>query len=630
MLHGSGSPVLADRSKYYYQLGTLGSTESLINAIVYLLQEWEEVAVFYDESRQFYSDTKANLAKKIQSKVNYTTPVSFLFLPLQVVRQLRLRIVVVLCPLELTRRIICLSWNKKMIHSNYQYVYTAHREEDLVKSMSFKYEGDDINCSEEDMQDALNYQFLLVYNLMNPRNHTLSDLNTSVPSYIASYKEYRDNYNKNKEFIGHNSEYSYWTTYFYDSLWAWALVLDDLTREDPNFFHKEDGGNTYGDIKQASRILNQFYQINFEGVSGEISFNNATGYTHRSTKVIQLKPEGQIKQRGEIAVLVRSSSNRSVHFTPIQIPSSFATKYIQEDQGLSWFIILLATFLLLLISLTQVLVFKYQHDAAIKATTPKLLHLSYAGVYVMLLGLIIYSLYSAILLPQQVKGKMCSMLWIWAFPIGFSLALGPVAMRTWRLYRIFIHYTNPGRFISNKILISGVFSLLIIDITVASIWTHVDQMTTHFHSVPNNSSDNISFGPRILQEQVLCTCRWYWWWHALILTTKALLLLYTTTLAILTRKIKNLTQLPSDPDLHHCDCFCARHFSYLHSVKTGVKPELQLCIFGSDNTIVNCHLCDLCLPATFASFFKASLYRNGSGMWLMEEQSGSKKSHKLA
>ena len=533
MLHGSGSPILANRSIYYYQLGTLGSAENFINAIVYLLQKWDEVAVFYDESRQFYSDTKSNLVTEIHDKVKYTTPVSFLFLPLQVIRQLRLRVVIVLCPPELTRRIICLSWDKKMTYSNYQYVYTAHREQDLVQNTSFAYEGREISCSKDDMQNALNNQFLLVYNLMNPRNHTLDVLNISVPSYIDSYCKYIDVYNQNNASIGRHSEYSLWATYFYDSVWAWALVLDNLTREDPAFFHKKDLRTNNA---QASRILEQFYQINFEGISGNISFDNSTGYTHRSIKLIQPGQEGPIGQRGKTAVLIKSSDNRIEYFAPIQIPSSFPTKYIKEDQVLSWFAILLATLLLLVTSLTQVLVFRYRHDAAIKATTPKLLHLSYTGVYIMLLGLITYSLYSATPLPLHVKGKLCSVLWIWAFPIGFSLALGPVAMRTWRLYRIFIHYTNPGRFINNKFLICGVLSLFVIDITVASVWTGMDQMTTHLYSVPSNSS-----GTRILHEQVLCTCSWYWWWLALVLTNKALLLLYTTTLAILTRKIKNLS-----------------------------------------------------------------------------------------
>ena len=60
MLHGSGSPVLVNRIKYFYQLGALGSTHNFVNAIVYLVQEWEKVAILYDESRQFYIDTRVN------------------------------------------------------------------------------------------------------------------------------------------------------------------------------------------------------------------------------------------------------------------------------------------------------------------------------------------------------------------------------------------------------------------------------------------------------------------------------------------------------------------------------------------------------------------------------------------
>ena len=542
MLHGSGSPVLVNRIKYFYQLGALGSTQNFVNAIVYLVQEWEKVAILFDESRQFFFDTKLILIKReeIKDKVRYVSPVSFSFLPLDVIQELRLRVVLVLCPPELTRCLICLSWMRNMTFDNYQYVYTAHTEQDLVQNMTFTYDGDEIVCSEGDMQNALGKQFLLIYSLLNSANGTLDILGTSVADYIKKYKEYRDIYNNRSEFVGQNAEFSSWTAYFYDSMWAWALVLDNLIREDPEFFNDRNSDKFYGDENKARRILEQFYSISFEGVSGHISFDNSTGYTPRSSTLIQLESEGPIRKRGKVIATIRSSTNNDIHDKPIQIPASFSIEYIRENQQLSCFFIVIGILLLVLSALMQMMTYKYRHDAAIKATTPNLLHMSYGGIYIMLLGLLVFALYSAIPLQVLWKGPFCCVLWTWTFPIGFTLSLGPVAMQTWRLYRIFIHYMNPGRFISNRVLVGGVLALLAVDVTVASMWTGLDLIQTITQPVKLSASRNYS-GFKTLQEQAFCTSKWYEWWFLFILTNKTLLLLYVIALAILTRKIKNLS-----------------------------------------------------------------------------------------
>ncbi len=541
MLHGSGSPDLADRKKYYYHLGALGSTENFVNAIVFLLKQWNEVAILYDESRQFYSDTHSNLTsnKDIQPKAKYITPVSFQFIPLQVIRQSRLRIVVVLCPPELTRRIICLSHAKNMTYDNYQYVFMAHTEEDLVQNMSFTYDEKRVTCSEDEMQAALNNQFLLVYNLLSSRKDTLKTLNTNVSNYMNLYEKYREKYNSNNEYIGQRSNYSFWTTYFYDSVWAWAQVMDKLTKENPDFFENRDRDKMYGNELQARRILDKFYSLNFEGISGAISFNNCTGYTSRPTKLIQMADVGDIRTRTRIVAIV-TASKTTLKLNITQIPSSFNIQYVREDQRLSWCFSIVAISLLILTLFMEAMTYKHRHDASIKATTPKLLHMSYAGVYVLLLGLLFYTLQAAILLPPSWKGIACNVLWAWALPIGFTLALGPVAMRTWRLYRIFVHYMNPGQFISNTFLISSVVFMVVFDVVIASLWTGLDRIQIHNITVRSNISKDAS-GLKTLQEQVFCTSNWNVEWAVLGLTTKTLLLLYVIALAILTRKIKNLS-----------------------------------------------------------------------------------------
>lgn len=515
MLHGSGTSLLSDRSRYKYQLGTLGSNDNIVSAIKFLLKKWRKVVVFYDELRDFYSQIADKLVNDNNTTEIQTISWPSEMHPFQVVKKRGFRVVIVLCPLELTRHIMCYSWKNNMIFENYQFVYTGHDEVHLLaEAKTFTEDNMVTSCSKEEMQMALKGNFLVVYSFFT-RKDTLSVLNTSVSEYKSAYAMYRNNYNNNTQYIGKKSNYSPWATYLYDSIWTWALVLDNLTKTRLDLFE----GRHFNTNEVADIFLEQFYKINFDGISGDISFNRATGFTSRDVDIIQNdgKSSNKVAKVNSTSVMTLSSY--------IQIES---VHYARENVTMS-ILFLIAVFGLLSVTvLLQILTWKYRKDAAIKAATPLLLHMSYFGIYFLLLGLTIYLLYSAIPLPIESKGCVCSILWIWMFPIGFTLSFGPIAMRTWRLYRIFIHFTNPGPFIDNKVLLLSIFSLLVTDILFAILWTATD---------PFQYEEKVYISSGSPHFQVYCTSKL--WWFVMTLMSKALLLFFVMVLAFLTRKIKH-------------------------------------------------------------------------------------------
>ncbi len=70
---------------------------------------------------------------------------------------------------------------------------------------------------------------------------------------------------------------------FYDYLWALAVVLDRLSQRDLDLtqFH-------YGNTSLLNMVLEKFYRLDFEGVSGRIKFNNNSGFLTRPSSVFQV------------------------------------------------------------------------------------------------------------------------------------------------------------------------------------------------------------------------------------------------------------------------------------------------------------------------------------------------------
>lgn len=516
MVHGSGSPVLRDRDKYKYLLGTLGSTEIFIEGFLYLLREahWKRVAILYDDSRPYHRHTAELLTRNLTTAnvtIEFSSSVSFQHLPLDVIKNGLIRIIYVLCPTELSQQIACLAQQKNMVYDKYQWVYMSQTLGQLNKPVSFKYG----NCS--DLTKALNGMFLMMYTLkpsLDEEAMTISG--TTYEQYLEDYEEYRTIYNIMKP---NSSSENFWATYLYDIVWAWGIVLDNLTQIE-GFDISDFENQSY-----AQKIVEQFYQTTFQGISGEVNFDRDTGFTQRKVNIFQIVNEEEVH-----IALIAGTGAKSVSM-PNQISDSFPTLQYQEKYwvGITFnFIIIVQLAFNIGLHILSVL---NRNQPSIKASSPKLLHMSYIGTYVLVAGTVLYaSLIS--LITADTKCLFTLLFWAWFFPVGFTLAFSPVAMRTWRIYRIFKHYLNPGPLISNPILFIGIGLLLCADVVVGTMWTVLDPFKRE------EINETLLESVRVKN---ICSCNHYDVWFGVVVTQKLLLLSFVTVLGILTYKIPNRT-----------------------------------------------------------------------------------------
>ena len=571
MVHASGSSTLEEKhNEYKYLLGTLGSTRNFVRGFLYLLEEaqWKRIAILFDELRPYHLDTKKELVSQIPPKVNivFSSPVSFTHLPLDVIKHSLIRIIYVLCPTELSQQILCLSHHKNMTYDNYQWVYMSQVLEQLAEPVEFVYEGVMYKCSKEEMEIALEQMLLMTYNLKPSVKEKEAPIsNISYHEYLKYYKKYREQYEIES---GMSSVYTFWSTFLYDTVWAWAIVLNNLTKSNS----LELNNTEYGRLSQSEMIVEQFYATTFQGMSGRINFNRRTGFTDRQMNISQVANRSE---RTTVVVGVTEEKKLPLHL----IPDSFPT--VQENIAVSFVFIFIILCQLVVDVCLHIFTGFNARKPSVKASSIKMLHISYIGTYVLVLGAIVYSLKSIQLLSPEARCGLTMLLWAWFLPIGFTLAFGPVAVRTWRLYRIFIHYKNPGPFISDPMLLMGIGLLLLVDLAVGLTWTVLDPFRAEI-SIMVGTSVNVKY---------VCNCEKYFLWLGLVTGHKAGILVLVTLLAVLTRAIPN-PSFTTD---------ALRVLTYITSIIFGICISLHYIFYSSGYSLnanfitvlflLNCIIC---------------------------------------
>ena len=507
-------------------LSILGSSESYVKGFLYILEksDWKSwVAILYDESNIYFQYVQEILVETLHAnttvKVNPLLLTTLNSIPLGTIQQSPVRIIFVMCPLKLSQHIICLSKYNGMIYDRYQWVFIHQTLEELVQPVNFIYKGVRYDCSTSDMANALEKAILLSHRLAEFSDVELVS-NITYKQYLTEYERYRENYNKRASII-RTSTYTHWATLLYDAVWAWALVLDNLTKTSASF---NISGNHYGNFDQTQMIVKQFYKISFQGASGKVSFSEDTGFIQRQVNLFQI-----INGSEELFAIV--GKDRVNISEQKFIPDTFPNIVVRSSKALAVFFSVIAGVQLLVIFSLHVTTAVYYKRQSVKANSIKLLHMSYCGSYIVAAGTFVWTLYSAASISMDLRAIFCQFLWVWCLPIGFTLSFGPVAMRTWRIYRIFIHRFHPGPLISDPILIMGVLMMLLIDIIIAVFWTTLDKFNTE--QIRKTEG-------KILKFRIICTCEYHALWLSAIVFYKTGLLVLVTLLSLLTRSIDNV------------------------------------------------------------------------------------------
>jgi gamma-aminobutyric acid type B receptor len=534
-IHGGGSPLLGDRSEYPNSLGLLGSTQSFVDLSLALMKKagWRNIAILFESNRVYYRSTKEAFVASLNSNVSvlFTSTVYTTFYPLDGVRSSLARIVFVFTAPSHSLRIMCLAYHLGMIYPAYQWVIISRRLSDFVAenaspsdSITFTYSRRTYTCSLGSLlSTALEGTFLLNYQI-EPLNINKSKFaNTSFEEFLELYNERADSYNVTT---------TYWSYYFYDSVWAWARVLHQMTINNSNIFNNFH----YGNESLTNAMLKEFYarDFEFEGMSGHISFNSSNGFYNRPSNLYQVVG-------GEKRHVAYNNGTSIIKLQPLEVvPDLVRTESSQIHVALIAVFAIIQFVEFFTTALLHVLTVVNRKEKSVRASSPNLSHFAFAGCYTLLVALQLHSFIEIKVHSDEVSGAVCQTIWGWLLPIGFTLTIGTVTVRTWRLYRIFTHYLNPGKLISNPSLITMMVILLSIDIIVAVVWTSIDPLRLVIieTSVQVGSANELVLD-RSCQSQLGFGFQGYAIWIVIIMTIRFTLLIVMVALSVLTRRIPN-------------------------------------------------------------------------------------------
>lgn len=537
-VHLAGTPLLENRAKFPYSLGILGSSYSFVNATVALMRlaKWKRIAVLYDEERLFFLSTYQHLENDLRDHIDdaeiaFTSAVYDTYLPIADIVALDIRVIFVLTGPEFARKLMCLAFHREIYYPRYQWIWIGRTHSEFEKSIDFTYSSTKYSCHYETLQPAINESLFMNYQLRRENNDTTrSKANITYNQYWDLYNDRIRDYNSGQasyKALGPpsaNATTERYATLAFDAIWAFALALSKAAE----FVNLTSYGLQLGRTNESNIIREILYSHKFEGVSGHINFIDANGYTTRAVEISQF--------RGDNITLIGFVEEQAfnIQCSPLVLISDrFQREGLQLVHPIVAAIFAIFTLIILLLTVTlHTLSVIYCQHPYIKAQSPKLNQISYIGVYLFATGTFLHTIYKTLDLDVTTYGNICQAIWPWFFSISFTVFFAPICARTWRLYRIFVHYLNPGPFISEPILFLAVGIFTTIDVLLAIVWTIIDPFQGEELEVEFDEGGDFSI-------RLSCNCQHIAIWYAAVYTLKIFLLLAAVVFSQLTHGIKN-------------------------------------------------------------------------------------------
>ena len=529
-----GDQNFAGIGNYPYSFGILGASSMYGTTFAELIKhnKWKNYALLYSGSNKIYSGIGRNLLNLTfysGFQPRYSSAIYDTFIPLKQVMESYSRVIIVIASPPTIARVLCLAYHKGMVFPSYQWVFQETLKQDFSR-ISFTYQGRLYSCSESEFNRSANGSINLFSNALHDRNNVSDMLKTYSHGYELQANEY------SKEF-GVKSATKQWAKGFYDAVWALAYALNDSL---------VDLNTNLNELKVGSPILAEAIKyhmsnVHFHGVTGDINFDNITGFNKEgflslfqytecleSVNIIGFYKDGQLK-----------ISPNSSH---IFIDSSFPEEFIEIDDQVAAIILVFTLITMFLVISAQIINICYRNDPRIKASSPKLNHLIFIGSYMIVIGIILHCL-ETVLYPL-IRLYFCNFV-PFLFSVGITLYLGTSCIKTWRLNRIYVHSKRLNKddikSIKGYILVGFVTTLVVIDLLVCIIWRVVDPLTLK----PTRQLNTIgSDGERVMLIENACHSNYEVYWYVALLTPKVLLIIASFFLAFSTQM--NIKEFKTD------------------------------------------------------------------------------------
>ena len=386
----------------------------------------------------------------------------------------RMRIGMLYGSLQNVGRIFCLLYHQKLTYP--QVVWIT-----LNQHGNWYYAATD-DCSEEEIRQATHGTIHFDYQLNT--NSPDDIINVTNKTFVEYYENYINEVEKYAIEVGDynmssnntSSLSNSWATVAYDSMWTLGLALDRAEKS----LNSKTLNLTLGDETVSSTILKELENVVFNGASGVIKFDEE----HKREMGIQIQ---QVQDGSLVTIGSYLPSHNRTNLGKLILNESLLLWSI-DDPPLDdftietviphrWAGILMLVFLMIGFiwnSFSLIINFRYQHFHSIKASSPPLNYMIFAGNYILLLAGIIVVIRSIREHNIVVFSTLCQT-HNWLFDVGLLMLLNTTLLKSWRIYQIFHNFSQkPSKLITDNVFLTVTIVLIVLNTLYRLVFVLVD------------------------------------------------------------------------------------------------------------------------------------------------------------
>ena len=390
-------------------------------------------------------------------------------------------------------------------HANWSQVIALYQDTDTEMNFMFHYLREQLNSSKKLVYSSI------VYDGRIPLKFALSHLAVRIFFLLVD----RDLARKVL------CEAFYLEAIYPNYQWViFRTALNDLLKEDNVIL--ENGKLCH--IKDMMVVLEHAIILGYEDIDNETKRNlyeNSLRLLSKGLKLSQMQAAslngalrrlyGQGKERVYISqiqgnfILQKNTTRKYDDVGFNLIPSNFTRISDTVRIEVFYFTLALISIQFIATALMQILTINYRKTKAIRATSPNIQQIACIGVHMVIFTTLIYTIQKGLQMDDKLYTYLCNLHTV-CMNFSFTLVLGSLCVKTWRLYRIFNHYMNPGDLLSDKILILIILSLTTVDALISILWIVIGD------AVRTEVSHRTDFQRRVEIAHDVCRTKHYFVW----------------------------------------------------------------------------------------------------------------------
>ncbi|XP_033644882.1 gamma-aminobutyric acid type B receptor subunit 1-like [Asterias rubens] len=480
--YSASSPALSVRNQYksFFRTNAADSQYNFARLAMIKKFNWTRVATLHENQEVFSTSINDFSSALANSNIDLITSESFTTSPKEQVLNLKNKEAWIIFGNfyeKMARRVFCEAYEIGLYGKNYAWFLPGG-----YKSKWWAEPDPDVPCTKEQMYEAVK-GYISTENIPLSKEKDKVTISGLTPTQYETTVNERFERAKNtsSDFIENKAAASY----AYDATWTIALALNkslvNLTTKNLEDFD-------YEDTETRDLLMEVLYSLQFDGVSGKVSFTEVGN----REGLIEIR---QLKGQEEEAVGYYSPQEENLNITNIEWPGGKAPKdattvenitqtispvYIYVASGLSGVGVIFVVVL-------SILMFIYRQRSAFRRAMPGYLGLMLFGCALLYCSVVLLGMDSSFVGDEYftVTCKLCSV----TLTIGFACAYGVLFAKIYRAHKLLVMKTNlwkpdpHGGHMARTLMI-----FLVVDVVALVVWIVVFPMESSVVTV--GSRDN--------------------------------------------------------------------------------------------------------------------------------------------